>query len=400
MLKTFNKHKSLILAVLVLVGLPTLFYIKLSNKLKSLVHYSKRSYRFLSATDIQKAEFFKDAPEDYFLCSRLQMIPFGEETGVVKRVKKIELKEIATPYNASLIEDENGYLLFFRYDIKQKKKYGGLIFPLKSYIGVAALDKEFNQVKEVVTIDTKSDYSEDPRIIRMGKDLFLSYNDLAENSVYSRTMRLSCLEPNDFSVKYSVDLDQHIQPIEKNWVPFTVAEGNSEHIFFGYSLNPHKILKMNDPKINELQHLVFSNEVCLQDLPWHKNWGILRGGTPPKLVDGRYLAFFHSCFKEDDKKWYVMGAYTFDPVPPFRINAMSKYPIIFKGIYDTPPQNTSHNQLRCIFPAGFALGKEDGKDVIHVSCGENDCAVKIVTLDKELLLKSLSPIPKACSLGD
>jgi hypothetical protein len=40
------------------------------------------------------------------------------------------------------------------------------------------------------------------------------------------------------------------------------------------------------------------------------------------------------------------------------------------------------------------LGKEDGQDVVHVACGENDCAIKVVTFDKKALLKSLTPVPE------
>jgi hypothetical protein len=34
----------------------------------------------------------------------------------------------------------------------------------------------------------------------------------------------------------------------------------------------------------------------------------------------------------------------------------------------------------------------DGQDLIHLSCGENDSAIKILTFDKEALLKTLKPI--------
>jgi predicted GH43/DUF377 family glycosyl hydrolase len=402
--KTFlNKNKAFSIFALAVIVFCTFFYLKFSREIKSIRHYSKRSYRFLSLVHPEKSILFrreiignKHVKSKGFqtICSRFKGIPFGEASGLVKSVKKIELKEIATPYNASLIEADNGYLLFFRYDIKDRITFDATEFSLRSYIGVANLDGEFNQTMPVTTVNTQSDFSEDPRVVRAGNDLFLSYNDLADNSIYSRTIRLACLDPRNFSVKYSLDLDQHIQPIEKNWIPFAFSEdGKSEQVLFNYSINPHKVLKMNDLKKNEMQHLIFANDVSFQKLAWGNLWGTIRGGTPAKLVDGQYLAFFHSSFNEEDKKWYVMGAYTFDAKPPFRINAISQHPILFKGIYDTLPQNTSHHKLRAIFPAGFALDKVDGREVIHVSCGENDCAVKIITLDKELLLKSLKPIP-------
>jgi hypothetical protein len=45
-----------------------------------------------------------------------------------------------------------------------------------------------------------------------------------------------------------------------------------------------------------------------------------------------------------------------------------------------------------VFPGGFVERELDGKKVIHLVCGENDCAVKVITFDKERLLKGLKKI--------
>jgi hypothetical protein len=58
--------------------------------------------------------------------------------------------------------------------------------------------------------------------------------------------------------------------------------------------------------------------------------------------------------------------------------------------YNSPPLNTSNPKLRCIFPSGFVLETRNGQELIHVSCGENDSSVKILTMDKDALLKSLN----------
>jgi hypothetical protein len=88
-----------------------------------------------------------------------------------------------------------------------------------------------------------------------------------------------------------------------------------------------------------------------------------------------------------------MGAYTFEANPPYRITAVSAQPILFRDIYQSKTKNTAHSKKKAIFPSGIALGVENGRDVIHVSAGENDCEVKIITFDQEALLKSLTPIP-------
>jgi predicted GH43/DUF377 family glycosyl hydrolase len=87
-----------------------------------------------------------------------------------------------------------------------------------------------------------------------------------------------------------------------------------------------------------------------------------------------------------------MGAYTFEEKPPFRVTAISHYPILFKGIYDSPILNTASPKKRVIFPCGFVEEKRDGKELIHISCGENDTATKIVTVDKKALFKSLKKL--------
>jgi hypothetical protein len=47
---------------------------------------------------------------------------------------------------------------------------------------------------------------------------------------------------------------------------------------------------------------------------------------------------------------------------------------------------------RVIFPAGFAVEKRPEGDLIHVSCGENDSGIKIVSFRKEALFKSLKKL--------
>ena len=124
---------------------------------------------------------------------------------------------------------------------------------------------------------------------------------------------------------------------------------------------------------------------------WDSQWGAIRGGTPARLIDNQYLAFFHSSFRERGKVWYVMGAYTFEAFPPYKVTAISAQPILFDGIYNTKAENTAKKGLRCIFPAGFVEGY-DKEDVFYLSCGENDCATKIITISKRNLLSSLKKV--------
>ncbi|OGN65040.1 MAG: hypothetical protein A2888_03275 [Chlamydiae bacterium RIFCSPLOWO2_01_FULL_28_7] len=180
-----------------------------------------------------------------------------------------------------------------------------------------------------------------------------------------------------FDIEFKTNLDLHIKPIEKNWVPFN--DGNN--FMFAYGLVPHKIMMLKNFKKNDLHHLTFENNPCLSRFYW--NFGDPRGGTPAKLVDDSYLAFFHSSFGKNKKKMnYVMGAYIFDKNPPYKIKKISNFPIFFE----------SFDKTRIVFPAGFVIKKIYGKDYIYLSLGINDSSSKILVIDKEKLFSHMKDV--------
>lgn len=321
----------------------------------------------------------------------LQNIPLADESKIVLNVKKIKIKNVQSPYNASIIKHGSHYLLFFRYDVIQHK--GPYYF--YSYIGCVKLDSNFNQIeKNFKIIDLGTKHAEDPRIFKTKNGFYLVYNDLVKNGYNCRTMRIASLDIEKLTINYTTELDIHFQPVEKNWNPFEHIENGKSNIYFEYFINPHKILKLNDPTTNSLTHIQKLSASIYQRLYWPNMWGEIRGGAPAqKIEDNKYLSFFHSSFQDRNGFfWYVMGAYTFETNPPFRINGISHYPILFKGIYDSPHLNIADRRKRVIFPSGFTVEKKENKEVIHVSCGENDSCIKIITLDKKKLLKSLKKL--------
>jgi predicted GH43/DUF377 family glycosyl hydrolase len=332
----------------------------------------------------------------------LKQVPLADQLGIVTAVKKITLDGITAPYNSSIVEDGKGcYILSFRQDISNKEnRYrisraaeGEAFAPFCTYLGCVLLDKDFNQKAPCKMIDTKSEFSEDPRIVRVGSEIFVSYNDLANIPAYHRTIRLAALTEN-FDVKYTLEFDEGLQPTEKNWMPFEYVENGRAELYFGYNINPHKIFKVTNLKAAELEILRAPGHILYQYLPWSKKWGKPRGGTTARLVDGEYIAFFHSSYKEQKIDYYVMGAITFEGKPPFRVTRISKFPILFNGIGETPAFNTARHSLRAIYPTGLAVEEKDGKTLLHVSCGENDCATKVVTIDKEVLIGNMQEIPE------
>lgn len=316
----------------------------------------------------------------------LKNIPFADEEGIVTSVKTIQVPSVSSPYNASIGQADGGYLLFFRFDIPSNQMNS---IPFFSHIGCIRLGKDFEPLeKQFSQIETNSVFSEDARFFQHEGCHFLVYNDLVstsnkpQNSKNPRSLRLAAIDVTTKSIKYVTNLQSHSKKMEKNWTPFSYNGA----IHFLYTIHPQKILKLPDPKENRLESFASS----INELEWPKKWGDLRGGTPAQLVDEEYLAFFHSSF-EDHKGmiWYIMGAYTFQASHPFRMTRISPHPILFKGIYDTDHQNIANPKMRSLYPVGFVYEQEEGKQIIHVSCGENDSGIKIVSIDKNALMANL-----------
>jgi predicted GH43/DUF377 family glycosyl hydrolase len=306
-------------------------------------------------------------------------IPFADKQGIILDVKNVPVRDIKAPYNAALIKGGNwDYLLIFRYDIKKKWKLKN------NYIGCVELDKNFEQKEDFKNIDTTSNFSNDPRLFKAGSRFFLVYNDIVSLGSRDRIIKIAELDVSNFQLNYITDLDRKIKKTEKNWTPFSYQNNSAEEIYFIYTIDPQIVLKLENPRENKLKDINFDSNPI--NFPWY--WGIPRGGTHAELIDGEYLSFFHSSFTDrNGKHWYVMGAFTFEANPPFRVTGVSPHPLLFKGIYSSPHSKGSSSRLRCIFPTGLVLSEDDSK--ILVSCGENDSAVKIITFDKKALLKSL-----------
>jgi predicted GH43/DUF377 family glycosyl hydrolase len=321
------------------------------------------------------------------LCERLSACPSSKDQMVLS-VKKIDLVDAKYPYNASLERCDNGFLLFFREDVLLAPIEKNVKMQYHTKVKVSKLDSCFNQLGSSCILNTGSEFSEDPRVIKKGKDFCLIFNDIEQRESQRRIMRCAYIDGKDLKIKKIADLDLGVKPIEKNWTPFV---DHHQDLCFIYSINPSLFFSFHDVLKGKAQEYIASSpQVSLKNL-WDPQWGAIRGGTPARLVDQQYLAFFHSSFKERGKIWYVMGAYTFEAKPPYKVTAISKYPILFDGIYNTKAENTAKKGLRCIFPAGFVEGFEN-EEVFYLSCGENDCATKIITISKRNLLSSLKKI--------
>jgi predicted GH43/DUF377 family glycosyl hydrolase len=308
---------------------------------------------------------------------------------LVVATKRIVLEDFPNTWNPSMIKIDEGFLMTFRYTPDQENQ------AWLSYIGIVVLDELFQPISKPQLLTTRlknsltPSQSEDARIFRYQDKIFLIYNDNFDmvNPTYSqrRDMFISELFYRDDHFSLSAPLKlvyeekYQTQVWQKNWVPFE----KDGALLLSYTLNPHEVLYAN-----------LKTGICYPcyetaaELNW--NFGTLRGSTPPLLIDGEYLAFFHSgMITSSPSSWgldlwhYFMGAYTFSAEPPFEITKMTPMPIFDESFY-TP----SDYYKRVIFPGGFVVSGPS----IYVAYGKDDCEIWIATLDKDALKKALMPI--------
>ena len=351
------------------------------HKIKQKQKVVYRAFKQMRYATNNETHFLGNAPTPFRL---INLLP-GEVQGIVVQVKQVNIRHV-TPYNPSLIQTDSGYALFFRYDVMSSKSKVTPFFPS---IGVVHLNDKFEQNdQEFKRVDLQTDYAEDPRIIEVGDQLYLFYNDLDQN-FGGRFMSLANLNKETYEVNYITALDMNLQQTEKNWSPFEYTdEHQTAHLFLEYRIHPRKLLQLPNPQTNDFLNITLPRNASFLPLAWPLKWGEIRGGTPAKKIGNEYLGFFHSCFTEENGLvWFTMGAYTFEANPPFRLTGISKHPILFRGIFDTPVSHTAPIDKRVIYPGGFIFEKE--KELVHVACGENDCGIKIVTMDLKKLKESL-----------
>lgn len=304
---------------------------------------------------------------------------------VVTSTRRIVLQGYQYAHNPSIVPFKDGYLMTFRYIPDYCRNW-------VSVIGIVMLDKEFNVVSTPQVLDTRfadkrtPSQSEDARIFACNGKLYVIYNDNMEitcpNNWQRRDMYIAevLYDNNHFHLASPLKLihtrKYQGQLWQKNWNPFEWQKG----ILLSYTLNPHEVV------VPDLT--TGACDVCYEtgkSLNW--NLGPLRGSTPALLVDGEYLAFFHSGVRTTSPaspemtRWhYFMGAYTFSANPPFDLLSYTPQPIDAPGFY-----TYSGMEKRVIYPGGFVVVGSKA----YVAYGKDDAEVWIATIDLQELKKTM-----------
>jgi predicted GH43/DUF377 family glycosyl hydrolase len=323
------------------------------------------------------------------LLSELGYTPPLKPQQFITGTKRIYIPEYSGAWNPSIVKFNDGYLLTFRYSPDRYMKHW------ISYIGVMLLDRDFEPISEPRLLDTRvhdkrtPSQSEDARVFSSNGKLYVIYNDNMELEFPQywerRDMYLAELLFEDGSfllsdpIKLIYEEKYRSVPWQKNWVPFD-CNGT---LLLSYTLNPHEIIQPNLATGSCQKRYESSKSI---------NWsfGELLGGTPALLVDGEYLAFFHSraylsslCSEGGEMWHYFMGAYTFSAEPPFKMTSISEEPADILGFYTYTPYFK-----RVIYPSGFV---EEGS-TLYLAYGKNDYEIWIATIDLNELKKTMVPV--------
>lgn len=264
----------------------------------------------------------------------------------------MEIQRITIPghvyaANPSIIRDGISYLLTFDAFLTNEVAPDG--------IGICRLHENL-YVDSISIIPVKKCNHQDARIIKIQDDIYIIYSSMVDNNY-----RMHVLEYNNSSIP--VLLNSNRIGWERNWVPLNY----NDHLYFVYSIVPHRILKYKSKE----EYLTFPK------IDWE--YGEPRGGTPAIRSKDHYIAIFHSSKYIENILYYFIGAYIFENIPPFKILGISKTPITHPSFYDGPMYEMIKKNCRVIFPCGLIL--ENGYFIISYGKADHELYLMRISVD-------------------
>lgn len=179
------------------------------------------------------------------------------------------------------------------------------------------------------------EHFEDPRAVNVNGRIFISCCNFLRN-------KKGCTYPHQVVSEINSDWKsvKRYDPVfgnngkdtalnkahEKNWTWFWYA--GEPHLVY-WAVPQHRVTSFT-----QSFSPVYSYSTAWECSLW--NFGQIRGGTPPVLVNGEYWTFFHSSTPWTRlRRQYHMGAYAFESKPPFRITKITKAPLLSGSKFDT-----------------------------------------------------------------
>lgn len=247
----------------------------------------------------------------------------------------------------------------------------------KIRIMICELDRNYDPIPETARylgLHAEGDchHVEDPRLFVHNGLLMVTYTD--GHKVYHSVIDDSLNVIQNLGVVTNVHFRASTISIrDKNFVPFSVDKS----LYYSYLDSPRIILAPDGNVI-----------IPEQSATW--DYGSIRGGTPAIPYDnGKFISFFHSSLIVGDcqtlagQRVYFMGAYTFSCSGNFKIEKMTRTPLM-KGCIEMSGVPRPTNAF-VVFPVGVI----DEPDHYVVSYGYNDVNTRIIRVSKKLLNKEL-----------
>jgi predicted GH43/DUF377 family glycosyl hydrolase len=310
----------------------------------------------------------------------------------VLETKRLKIPGYPHAFNPGIVRWQGRLLMSFRIIPDRKQSFN-------TELGLIWLNEDFSAMSKPQILNLRDEFSnvpcraEDARLITIGEKLYMIYDDNMEPRISKGGFRVYIAElqyDGEHFIPYPVEClcrfeGESRERREKAWVPFNYQD----KLLLAYSILPHLIFF---PRLNGSG--ICDTIACSQSsIQW--DWGELRGGTPAHLLDGQYLAFFHSSIDmetvhSEGKKiaHYFMGAYTFSADPPFEITSISPEPIIGKNFYSGAKYKPYWKPIRCVFPCGYVYNQ----DYIWIVYGRDDHECWVAKLHRKKLQQSLRDV--------
>ncbi len=255
-------------------------------------------------------------------------------------------------------------------------------------IAICRLDSHFHVIpgscvplSDVLNPQRSDEYSEvdrtwyaDPRLYCLGERLLLYWNSGWHNSPNAQFLQeIDQLTLLPVGKPRVVRRNRTRQFIEKNWMFF-----GADALWAVYSIAGQRILKSSFESSESIEF----EEVF--DTDWNANpyvheFGSLRGGAPPQLLDGGYYAFCHSVSPSPAGYRYVAGIYRFGAEPPFAPTHSPIRPVPLRNPFGVstfyPRLNSAVGEV--LYPSGAQF--HHGEWVISYGINDERCAISLIS---------------------
>jgi predicted GH43/DUF377 family glycosyl hydrolase len=307
-----------------------------------------------------------------------ESVPLSSEALVPERWRDLAGAGPVRVFNPGLLQESSGWILAYR-----------VVLPdLARRIAICRLRSDFSvlpgsavELTDLIRFPAGRNYPEaattwfaDPRLYRLGGHIFVYWNSGwpdYQNNQFILGLDQTSLRP--IGVARELTLAGDRQRIEKNWTLFGAGP-----FYAVYSVSPHRILSVCLDGDGDVRCDPVFEPGVRPDEEYSREYGRLRGGSPPQLVDGGYYSFCHSVCNSPSGYRYVPAAYRFSGSQPFSPTHAPAVPLPL----DNPlGPRTVHPKLNpvvgeVLYPAGAAFA--DGHWAISFGINDERCAIAVI----------------------